>query len=165
MYSTLDTRNEATARSGFSGSATKKEKALRIMVVDDQKVNREIVISILTSMGYDLEVAENGREAVNKWENDSFDLILMDIHMPLIDGFEATWIIRNQERDRGDYTPIIACSADYVKECSEELSGLGFDGFIRKPLVLETLLLEIRRCVLFKRPCRFDWSHGSPEQF
>jgi CheY-like chemotaxis protein len=165
MSSTSDTRNEETVRSGFSGSAAEKEKALRILIVDDQKANREIVISILKNRGYRLDVAENGREAVNRWEHDSFDLILMDIHMPLIDGFEATWIIRHQERDRGDYTPIIACSADYVKECSEEFSGLGFDGFVRKPLILKALLREIRRCVLFKRPCRFDWSHGSVEQF
>ncbi len=152
MFSTFDTGNEDTAQSSLPGAAPEEEAAPRILVADDQKINRAIIVNILQDEGYSLETAKNGREVVDKWESGGFDLILMDIHMPLVDGIEATWIIRSHEENKDEYTPIIACSADYAKERPEEFSCLGFDGFVRKPLDFETLLREIRRCLHLKKP-------------
>lgn len=151
MTHTTDAALEDSSRSNCAISLKDDEVPPRILIVDDQEINRVVVVRILQSMGYGTAVAENGKEAVDKWEHGGFDLILMDIHMPLIDGIEATWIIRCHEKERGDYTPIIACSAGYAQECPEEFSRLGFDGFVRKPLVFETLLWEIKRSLQLKR--------------
>jgi two-component system CheB/CheR fusion protein len=130
--------------------------ALRILIADDQEVNRLTATIVLQSSGYSVDVAENGKEAVIKWDHGSFDLILMDINMPLINGIEATWIIRDHERDSGGYTPIIAYSADVSKGDPEVLSCHGFDGFLRKPSDLDTMLQEIERCIRLKRPRPLD---------
>ncbi|MDR3581354.1 MAG: response regulator [Oryzomonas sp.] len=152
MSSSFDAINEDNTQCHYPFSASENGAPLRILLVDDQELNRTLVASMLKDMGYSLEVSENGKEAVSKWENGSFDLILMDINMPIIDGIEAPWIIRNHEKDRGDYTPIIAFSADFDKEDSGEYSSLGFDGFVRKPLILPTLIQEINRCIPLRRP-------------
>jgi CheY-like chemotaxis protein len=146
-----DARDDHTTRIDFPVPASEKAAPFSILVADDDEIGRAIVVNVLKGMGYRPEVAENGHEAVHSWERGDFDLILMDIHMPLIDGIEATWIIRSQESDRGDYTPIIAYSADYVTEHFDKLFSLGFDGFVRKPVALELLLREIERCIQLKQ--------------
>jgi CheY-like chemotaxis protein len=151
MLSTLDAREENNARNGFNVSVGGKDAPKHILIADDEEPNRLVIVSILRSMGYHPEVARNGKEAVHKWEIGNFDLILMDINMPLVDGIEATWIIRNHEKDNGDHTPIIAYTADASKEDPSVFSSLGFDGFVRKPLDLKTLTGEIQRCIQLKR--------------
>lgn len=125
--------------------------AVRILIADDHAANRQIMVNILQVLGCRLEVVANGREAVHAWERGDFDLILMDIQMPVLDGLEATRIIRNHEEKRGGYTPIIAHSADTSKEGDEVFLSLRFDGFVRKPVVIGTLMREIDRCLQLKR--------------
>ena len=132
-------------------SGKDRDAPLRILIADDQEASRTPVAEFLKHRGYGVAVADNGREAVGKWEGGGLDLILMDIHMPLVDGIEATWIIRTHEKEGGAYTPIIACSSNHAKELTEGVSSLGFDGFIRKPFLFETLLEEIFRCTQLKR--------------
>lgn len=151
MSGIFSSRKENNVQCHSPVSNSWQNAPIHILLADDQEANRMLVTSILQKMGCSLEVAENGKEAVSKWEKGSFDLILMDINMPIIDGIEATWIIRNHEKDTGDYTPIIAFSADFVKEDLVEFSSLGFDGFVRKPLILLDLLQEINLCIQFKR--------------
>lgn len=129
-----------------------KDAPPHILIADDNETSRSALASVLHDMGCRLEVAENGKEAVGSWERSNFDLILMDVDMPFVNGFEATWIIRDFEKDRGDYTPIIACSADRPIEDIGEFISVGFDGFVRRPLLLYTLQQEIERCMQLKRP-------------
>jgi two-component system CheB/CheR fusion protein len=151
MSGIFNARKENNVQCHSPVSTSWQDAPIHILLVDDQEVNLTLAASILQNMGYSLDVAVNGKEAVSKWEKGSFDLIIMDINMPIINGIEATWIIRNHEKDSGDYTPIIAFSADFVKEDSGEFSSLGFDGFVRKPLILQDLLQEINLCIQFKR--------------
>jgi two-component system sensor histidine kinase/response regulator len=146
MSGTVDSNR---IRDIYAGEGT---APLRILIADDQERNRKLAANLLKIIGYCPAVAGNGSEAVNEWEHGDFDLILMDLHMPLVNGIEATCIIRSHERDRGDYTPIIACSADYAQEPPEKYSCLGFDGFVRKPLHFETLRQKIQHCIQLKRP-------------
>ena len=128
------------------------ERALCILIVDDQEINRMLVLHILRLLGYRVVVARDGREAVAAWEEGGIDLILMDIQMPLINGLEATAIIRSLEAENGAYTPIIACSAQYQEKFPGELAGLGFDGLVPKPINLNALQSEISRCCELKKP-------------
>jgi CheY-like chemotaxis protein len=152
MSGIFDARKENNVQCHSPVATSWHDAPIHILLVDDQEVNLMFVASLLQNMGYSLEVAVDGKEAVSKWDIYNFDLIIMDINMPIINGIEATWIIRNHEKDRGDYTPIIAFSADFDKEDSGEFLSLGFDGFVRKPLILQDLLQEINRCIQFRRP-------------
>lgn len=151
MSSRCDREEKNTSQSHNAISVLEKDAPLRILIADDNKMSRLLVFNLLQNMEYCPEVVGNGREAVHRWEDDDFDLILMDINMPLMDGIEATWTIRNLEKVRGDYTPIIAQSADTSKADPTVFSGLGFDGFVGKPIILETLLEEIERSIQLKQ--------------
>jgi PAS domain S-box-containing protein len=120
---------------------------LRILLVEDQEISRLFTVKILQKMGHTLEAAQDGREAVERWENGSFDIILMDVQMPVMDGVEATGIIREREAAMGGHTPIIALTAHALKEDRERLLGQGFDGYVSKPLELTVLNSEMKRCL------------------
>jgi two-component system CheB/CheR fusion protein len=120
---------------------------LRILLVDDQEISRLFTVRILQKMGHAPEAAQNGREAVEKWENGVFDIILMDVQMPVMDGVEATRIIRRREAGTGGHTPIIALTAHALKEDRERLLGQGFDGYVPKPLEIKMLNSEMKHCL------------------
>ncbi|ACH37408.1 sensor histidine kinase response regulator, PAS domain-containing [Citrifermentans bemidjiense Bem] len=120
---------------------------LRILLADDQEMNRNIMEKLLGRLGHDLESAADGGEALGKWEKGNFDLILMDVEMPGIDGTEATRVIRETETPLGKRTPIIALTAHALKSHQEMLLGLGYDGYVPKPVEIPTLLQEMKRCL------------------
>ncbi|MDR3581203.1 MAG: PAS domain S-box protein [Oryzomonas sp.] len=120
---------------------------LCILLVDDQEISRLFTVRILQKMGHTLNAAQNGREAVEKWENGAFDIILMDVQMPVMDGVEATRIIRWCEAATGGHTPIIALTAHALKEDKDRLLGQGFDGYVSKPLEIKVLNSEMKRCM------------------
>jgi len=90
-------------------------------------------------------VAGNGREALKAFENEDFDLLLMDLQMPEMDGFEATVAIRKKEKDRGNHLPIVALTAHAMKGDREKCLAGGMDGYLTKPIRPQELdeLLEI----------------------
>jgi len=90
-------------------------------------------------------VVEDGDQAVSSWQAGSFDLILMDVQMPVLDGIEATRIIREQERQSGRHTPIIALTAHAMEGDRERLMEQGFDGYIAKPVDIKLLCGEMMR--------------------
>jgi len=139
------------AHEGAFSSQPVTPAVVKILVVDDLEMNRALVSLLLNRFACSLTHADNGSEAVSWWEAGGFDVILMDIQMSVMDGIEAATVIRRRERETGSYTPIIACSADYWKHCAEEYLSLGFDGYLRKPLVGETLVQEILNCLPKKR--------------
>jgi len=118
---------------------------LRILLVEDQEISRQFIVKILQKMGHAPEAALNGREGVEKWENDAFDIILMDVQMPVMDGIEATGIIRGREAKREERIPIIALTAHALKEDRAKLLAQGFDGYVSKPLEIMLLNEEIKR--------------------
>ncbi|MFZ5718584.1 MAG: PAS domain S-box protein [Pseudomonadota bacterium] len=119
---------------------------LRVLVVDDNAVNRELARAILAPLGAEVEEAADGPVAVERALAEPFDIILMDIRMPGMDGPEATSRIRAQAGPN-QQTAILAFSADYDLERFGEQDARGFNGFVRKPLELHALVEAIAACV------------------
>lgn len=112
-------------------------RSLSILVAEDNAVNQRLVVAMLERMGHRPTLAVNGIEAVNKSSRTSFDLILMDVHMPGIDGFEATRRIRSQELARASRTPIIAMTACAMTGDRERCIEAGMDDYVSKPVTLD----------------------------
>ena len=114
-------------------------KPLNILLVEDDEVNQLVTIKRLQLMGHTVKIANNGEEAISKHIRERFDVILMDLHMPVMDGVAATVAIRKREADTQRYTPIIAMSAAVMQEDRDRCHKSGMDGFIAKPVRSEIL--------------------------
>ncbi len=119
---------------------------LRLLVAEDNPMNRRVVELLLAGSGMDIHFAENGREAVAKFAERTYDLVLMDLQMPIMGGLAATRAIREWERanNRG-HTPILAVSANATTDHVEEAKEAGADDHVAKPIVREVLFEAIAR--------------------
>jgi len=106
----------------------------RLLVVEDEATIRRVLELLFVRLDYDIDFAECGEKALALWENGGYDLILMDVQMPRMNGFEATAAIREKERSRGGHTPIIAMTACAFKRDEERCLEAGMDGYISKPI-------------------------------
>jgi signal transduction histidine kinase/CheY-like chemotaxis protein len=113
---------------------------LRILVAEDNVINQRYAASVLENEGYSAVVVGNGREALATMEREAFDLVLMDIHMPDMDGFEATSVIRARERFTGKRTPIIAVTAHAMAGDRDKCLAAGMDSYVSKPIQKTKLL-------------------------
>ncbi|MFZ5832227.1 MAG: response regulator, partial [Planctomycetota bacterium] len=107
---------------------------LRVLLVEDSLVNQKLVVALLDEQGHQVTVANNGLEALTILESARFDLILMDVQMPEMDGLEATRAIRAMERQRGGHVPIVAMTAHALQGDRERCLEAGMDAYISKPL-------------------------------
>jgi signal transduction histidine kinase/ActR/RegA family two-component response regulator len=119
--------------------------SLRILLAEDNRVNQFLAVRLLEKAGHQVETASNGRAALAAIERDRFDLALMDLQMPEMDGLEATARIRAQERGTGAHLPIIALTANAMVGDRERCLQAGMDGYLSKPIDSARLLAEIRR--------------------
>jgi signal transduction histidine kinase/ActR/RegA family two-component response regulator len=119
--------------------------ALRILIAEDNGVNRFLAVRLLEKAGHHVETAVSGRAAIAALEHQRFDLALMDVHMPDMDGLEATAFIRERERVSGAHLPIIALTANAMVGDEERCLRAGMDGYVSKPIDIQHLLAEIRR--------------------
>src|SRR5882672_1722552 len=111
-----------------------------ILLVEDNLINQQVALGILQIQGYGVTVVNNGREALDAHAQGAFDLILMDCHMPEMDGFEATREIRGRERSSiGKRVPIIALTANAMAQDREECLNTGMDDHLSKPFSLQTM--------------------------
>jgi CheY-like chemotaxis protein len=125
----------------------------RILVADDSVDNRLLIRAYLGKTGYGLDEAENGQVAVEKLLSGRYDLVLMDIQMPVMDGFSAVRRIRQWEREHGEHrTPIIALTASTFDETVHKAVEAGCDSHLGKPLKRSTLLRVIRETARGDRP-------------
>lgn len=113
---------------------------MKILVVEDDPTIRQMIAKLLARRGYPCSLAEDGMKAVEAWQEGGFDLILMDVQMPTVDGMEAARMIREQEATRGGHVPIVAMTAYTLPEDQAECLAAGMDGFITKPLIFDELL-------------------------
>ena len=129
---------------------------VRILLVEDYSTNQKVAIRHLQSAGYHVTLAENGQQAIDSFQSSPFDLILMDIQMPVVDGYEATLQIRALEKNfqrknertesiKSRRVPIIAMTAHALEGYKEKCLELGMDDYISKPLVKKDLLSVVRR--------------------
>jgi signal transduction histidine kinase/ActR/RegA family two-component response regulator len=123
---------------------------LRILLVEDEFINRTLAVTVLEREGWLVSVAENGKQALQLLESDNFDVVLMDIQMPEMNGYEATIAIRNREQG-GRHLPIIAMTAYAVKGDREKCLASGMDGYISKPIKPDRLREEIETVLRFQR--------------
>ena len=107
---------------------------LRILVAEDSPTNQLIARATLTKAGHTPQIANNGREAIQSLEEGEFDLVLMDVSMPVMDGLEATRVIREKEKESGGHITIIAMTAFATKEYRKKCLEAGMDGYVSKPV-------------------------------
>jgi PAS domain S-box-containing protein len=109
-------------------------RALHILLAEDQPINQHLAVRLLQKRGHSVVVAENGREAIDRLRLESFDLVLMDVQMPEMDGFEATRAIRLEEQGTKRHLPIVAMTAHALKGDKERCLDAGCDGYLAKPI-------------------------------
>lgn len=124
---------------------------LRVLVADDTVFNQQIIKRLLNKWGVEVKVVNNGKEAVTAFIDEEFDLIIMDVKMPEMDGFEATRKIREAEKKSGKHTPIIAMTASSAEEDKERCLASGMDGYVPKPLDSDQLYELIQSFVMNRR--------------
>ncbi len=115
-------------------SIRRGQRGLRVLLAEDNPINQKVAERLLEKMGHSVTLAKNGREALHTWETDDFHLILMDVQMPEMDGFECTKAIREREQIQGGHIPIIAMTAHALKGDRDRCLGAGMDGYISKPI-------------------------------
>jgi PAS domain S-box-containing protein len=116
---------------------------LHILLAEDNEVNQMYAVELLQRRGHTVVVANNGQEALADWEMGTFDIVLMDVQMPLMDGFAATAAIRQRENATGRHTPIIALTAHVMKGDRERCVAAGMDAYASKPLRPQELFAAI----------------------
>jgi signal transduction histidine kinase/CheY-like chemotaxis protein len=129
-------------------AATKPAPAggLQILVAEDNQINQLVAVRLLSKEGYRCAVAQNGAEAVRMLESEPFDAVLMDVHMPIMDGYAATREIRRREQSSGLHVPIIAVTASATTDVVEACRASGMDHYLSKPLRLDAVR-EILRAI------------------
>jgi len=113
---------------------------LRILLVEDNAVNQLVALRLLEKYGHTVGVAANGRKALEQLEKESYDLILMDVQMPEMNGWEATQVIREKELSTGGHIPIVAMTAHAMKGDEERCLAAGMDAYLTKPIHTQELL-------------------------
>jgi CheY-like chemotaxis protein len=133
----LESLGRAAPPDGLAPEATPAPltaRALHVLLAEDNAVNQRLAVRLLEKRGHTVVVTVNGREALAVLERESFDLVLMDVQMPEMDGFEATAAIREREQSTGVHLPIIAMTAHAMKGDEERCLAAGMDAYLAKPI-------------------------------
>jgi len=120
-------------------------ESLRVLLAEDNIVNQKLAATMIEKMGHTVVQAATGKEAVEKWEQNQFDLVFMDVQMPVMDGFEATQEIRSREKLTGAHVPIIAMTANTMSGDRERCLKSGMDDYVGKPVAIRELLRAIAK--------------------
>ncbi len=116
-----------------------KLQGLRILLVEDNVINQRLATGVLAKDNHEITIANNGQEAVDLLAEQSYDVVLMDVQMPVMDGFEAAKIIRQREVESGEHQPIIAMTARAMKGDREKCLSAGMDEYVAKPIRIAAL--------------------------
>ncbi|MEA1920422.1 MAG: response regulator [Campylobacterota bacterium] len=117
--------------------------SLKILLVEDHLINQKMAAALLKKLGFSVDLAKNGEEAVVLHKANKYDGILMDIQMPIMDGFEATKIIRESDNE----TPIIALSGNPDSDFSTRIEELGMNGYLKKPIDVALLTSTLKSSI------------------
>ncbi len=162
LYKTIQLVISGAKKTGMATSrvvtrhtiAETQKKNIRILVVEDYPTNQQVILRHLALVGYPVDLAENGQEAVTAYTKNRYDLILMDMQMPVMDGYEATRAIRQMESEHPamlnetDHLPVIAMTANAMKGDREKCMAAGADDYLSKPIRRDDLIAMVEK-----------WSH------
>jgi two-component system, sensor histidine kinase and response regulator len=146
IATSLGVIDEPNAAANETTVAAVKMRPLRILLAEDSLTNQRLAVGILSKWGHQVTVANNGREAVAAADKEPFDLVLMDVQMPEMDGYQATAVIREREVGKNRRLPIVAMTAHAMKGDREECLAAGMDAYVAKPIrraELEQVIEEI----------------------
>ncbi|MBI3799239.1 MAG: response regulator, partial [Deltaproteobacteria bacterium] len=121
---------------------------LHILLAEDNAVNQKLAVRLLEKWGHTVIVANTGKAVLEALEHDTFDLVLMDVQMPEMDGLEATAAIRAKERLTRTHLPIVAMTAGAMTEDKERCRAAGMDDYVSKPLKTEALMAILERVAI-----------------
>jgi len=147
-----------------ASSAPQRSEAdkLRILLAEDNPVNQRLALRLLEKRGHTVTVAATGRAALVALEQQQFDLVLMDVQMPEMDGIEATMTIRRQEQATGAHLPIIAMTAHVMKGDQERCLEAGMDGYVSKPIQAQGLFTTIEAVLRADLKAETELSRPTP---
>jgi CheY-like chemotaxis protein len=120
---------------------------LHVLLAEDSVVNQKLAVGLLEKYGHHVVVTENGLQTLQQLDAGHFDVILMDVEMPLLDGLETTRAIRRQEQTSGTHIPIIAMTAHAMKGDRERCLAAGMDAYVSKPIRVVELFDALRAAV------------------
>lgn len=132
------------AATDTSADADSQHRPLRVLLAEDGMINQKVALGFLNEMGHEVHLVTDGAAAIDAWQHGHFDCILMDVHMPQIDGLMAARQIRQIESGRTTRTPIIALTASAMPQDRRACEAAGMDGFVEKPVEFETLKQALR---------------------
>ncbi len=134
-------------KKGFEPNLLSKNQYSKILLVEDNLINQKVSLFSLNNQGFEVDLAENGAIAVEKFRNNAYDLILMDIQMPVMDGITASTMIRKMEAERDTKKPvrIVAITANAIREDHEQCLAAGINGYISKPFNLDKFSVVINQ--------------------
>jgi CheY-like chemotaxis protein len=145
-FKTAEQQEEPEAREKPEPGSHKAEHDQRILVVEDHPINQHLMQAILKRLGFQVEIAENGEIALGLLEKRSYDLIFMDIQMPVMDGYEATRRIRSRYPEE-DCPVIIAMTANALQGDKERSLALGMNAYITKPIRSDIVEAELKKWI------------------
>ncbi len=122
-----------------------RTRPLRVLLAEDNAVSQRLTVRLLEKRGHTTVVAATGKEALAALEREPFDLVLIDVQMPEMDGFEATAAIREREKTTGHHIPIVAMTAHAMTGDEKRCLQAGMDGYVAKPIQIPQLLQAIAR--------------------
>lgn len=121
-------------------------KTLKVLHVDDDPMNRRVVQEILGAFGHHGVAAGSGEEALERLGTEAFDIMLIDIHMPIMTGVDVVRFLRGGATPQHDI-PVVALTADVYSRRPAEYLALGFNDFVSKPILVADLMAAIKRCI------------------
>jgi CheY-like chemotaxis protein len=128
----------------FSGHFDSLNK-IKVLIVEDNQINQVVARKFLQKWDVEYEITDNGQKAVDLVKEKDFDLVLMDIQMPVMDGYEASRIIRSLEGEKYKKLPIIALTASVLTEVHKKIASCGMDDFLLKPFNPSELYSKIKK--------------------
>jgi len=134
IVTAFDEQLNPTAEEVRTKSADPPLRTLSVLLAEDMPANQKVVQRILEKRGHAVEIAHNGRDAIDMYKQDSFDVILMDVQMPSVDGLQATRVIRGQEDSHRARIPIVALTAHAMRGDRQRCLSAGMDAYIAKPV-------------------------------
>jgi PAS domain S-box-containing protein len=162
--SQLMSGNQPLAPPATQLSRNRHNQPRRILLVEDNIVNRRVALGVLQKAGHEVHTAQHGKEALDRLANLEYDLILMDMQMPVMDGYEATREIRAREHASGGHVPIVAMTAEALKDDRERCLATGMDNYLSKPVDPEQLLrvVELYPAICLTLPDASPIEHQPP---